>query len=281
MAKNDIAIQMKTELYQLYSLLKSYIGEDNRNNIIDFSGIKASAEKLTIGKDGYWILEETVIVFRDLDLGKNICPNGYEIFEKSASLKIISHMSGIRHVLDDGSQDPIRPVSRGNIHVPGFSLQLVITIGDSDGHIAKASWHFDRHPDKKSDGKPDKNPDFNHPLYHLHFGGKEINQGQIEYGEVLLLESPRILHPPMDIVLAVDFVLGNFYSRSSGKVNELRDNPLYQKLVKNAQNRFWKPYFLGLAANFIGTNQYCFQGVSNLCVDKTFAKNLLAYRQEH
>ncbi len=281
MAKSDIAIQMKTELEQLHSLLKSYIGKDERNNIIDFGNLPTTAEKLTARKDGYWILEETVITFKDLDLGKNICPRGYEIFEQSASLKIISHMSGIRNVPDDGSEDPIRPFSRGDIHVPGFSLQVVITIGDSSSHIAKASWHFDRHPDKKDDGKSEENTDFVHPLYHVHFGGKEINEGQIQYGEVLILESPRLLHPPMDIVLAIDFVLGNFYSKSSGKVNELRDNPQYQKIVTKAKNRFWKPYFLGLAANFIGSNQYCFQGINTLCVDKTFAQNLLYYSKKH
>lgn len=276
MAKSDIAIEMKDDLMRLQRLLINY------EDIIDSNKIKTSAEKLTVeAKDNCWILEETVITFKNLDLGKNICPTGYENFERDAVIKIISHMSGIRHVSDIECVDPIRPVSRGSIYVPGFSLQLIITIGDSSSHIAKASWHFDRHPDKKSDGTPDDNPDFDHPLYHLHFGGKEINQGQIKYGEVLLLESPRLLYPPMDIVLAIDFVLGNFYSTSSGKVNNLRKDSTYQKIVNNAKNRFWKPYFLGLAANFIGTNQYCFQGINDLSVDKTFAQNLLAYKKEN
>lgn len=275
MAKSDIAIEMKSELEQFQRLLNSY------GSLIECSRIQKSAEGLITGKDGYWVLEETAITFHNLDLGKNICPNGFEAFEEMATLKLICHMSGIRHVDRDGTEDPIKPVRRGNILTSGFSLQLVITIGDLDNHIAKASWHFDRHPDKRSDGKPDENPDFDHPLYHLHFGGKEINQGQIEYGEVLLLESPRILHPPMDIVLAVDFVLGNFYSKESGKVNDLRDNPTYKKLVVKAQNRFWKPYFLGLAANFIGSNRYSFHGIGHLSVDKTFAQNLLSYKKEH
>jgi hypothetical protein len=119
--------------------------------------------------------------------------------------------------------------------------------------------------------------------YHLQYGGDKLtNDEDFCTGNVLFSDAPRVMHPPMDIVLAIDFVLANYYSfHLCDDYHRLLMDEGYQKIVNNAKKRFWKPYFLGLAANFIGSNQYSFQGISHLSVHKTFAQNLLAYRQEH
>jgi hypothetical protein len=280
MAKDDIMIQMRSDLMTFSNLLRKYLAYNDKYGVlIEFGDIQKTLKDIKIGGKDCWKLEDISIVFKNLDLGGDICPKFVEGFEKEAKIKLICEMSGLCKIPDDTVIDPILPITEKNFS--GFSLQLIMIIGDFNDHIAKASWHFDRHPDKKLDGKNEENPSFDHPLYHLHFGGKEINQGQIEYGGVLILEAPRLLHPPMDIVLAVDFVLSNFYSRDSGKVNSLRDDPQYQKIVKRSKDRFWKPFFLGLASNFIGNDRFSFQGINHLSVDKTFAQNLFSYDKNH
>lgn len=82
-----------------------------------------------------------------------------------------------------------------------------------------------------------------HPLYHFHFGGRRmmntIDDGSGDLGDILLLAPPRIAHPPLDAVLAVDFVVGNFYPHD---YKTLRDDEGYLRLIHDAQVRCWKPY---------------------------------------
>lgn len=106
-----------------------------------------------------------------------------------------------------------------------------------------ASWHLD------FDRKDENEVDFIHPSFHLTFGGNYIKnkiQSGNDLGHLLLLLSPRIPYPPMDLVLGIDFILRNFFIRSS-KVKNILDNRQYQLAVKNSQSRLWKPYILSLA----------------------------------
>jgi len=115
------------------------------------------------------------------------------------------------------------------------------------------AWHLDRHltnvaseatcdPDLDATDDPLDACEI-HPLYHFHFGGHRltgpIDAQSADPGDVLLLEPPRLAHPPMDAVLAVDFVLSNFYPVNRREL--LADNT-YVNLVRNAQERYWKPY---------------------------------------
>jgi len=101
------------------------------------------------------------------------------------------------------------------------------------------AWHLDSHPPKGSTGRFDS--DFAHPRYHWQYGGDKIWSNTTDwFGQHLLLESPRLIHPPMDIVLAIDFVLANFYSLIW---SEVRSEPAYQRVIASARELYWKPYF--------------------------------------
>jgi hypothetical protein len=123
------------------------------------------------------------------------------------------------------------------------------------------AWHLDRHltaeegeatpalglvKDEASVGDSEI-----HPLYHIHFGGHRltgpIDDESADLGDILLLEPPRLPHPPMDAVLAVDFILSNFYP--ANRQTLLADNA-YIGLVKGAQARYWKPYAQVCAAGW-------------------------------
>jgi hypothetical protein len=106
-------------------------------------------------------------------------------------------------------------------------------------------WHLDTHVDKPDANKPNEA----HPMFHLHFGGQRMadrRQAKVNcWGQMLELRGPRFAHPPMDLVLVLDFILAN----TSGPrwKNEFCKNKDYNSAVCNAQHRFWKPYGLTLA----------------------------------
>jgi hypothetical protein len=116
----------------------------------------------------------------------------------------------------------------------------------AEGAELKAAWHFDRHLIDTTKDDPHVTDDI-HPLYHFQFGGDRMSKLADQLGSTLLLDPPRLMHPPMDGILAVDFVLAN-YSGRTWKV--LRDDPQYQKLIEPQFERLWRPYFDAIAASW-------------------------------
>lgn len=115
-----------------------------------------------------------------------------------------------------------------------------------------SSWHLDRHPDTQ-------NVKYTHPTYHFTFGGKKM-----EYldPDMSILSCPRIPHPPMDIFLGFHFILSNYFNnRHFSFVNDLLADYDYQQIIKRAQERLWKPYFMA----FDGANTH-----SDFIISKVF-----------
>ncbi len=113
------------------------------------------------------------------------------------------------------------------------------------------SWHFDRNPRPK---EGENEPVDAHPIYHFHFGGRKMHDhanklpmpSESAFGKVVLLDGPRWAHPPMDVVLSVDFVLSNF--RGSLRTQLAKTNREYLRMVSRSQSRIWKPYSETLAS---------------------------------
>ena len=107
------------------------------------------------------------------------------------------------------------------------------------------AWHFDRHIGAA-------NSPFAHPRYHLQYGGAQLQRHASDCGvsffdPLVFLESPRIAHPPLDGVLAIDFVISNF---GGSQWSILRNEILYVRLVAQAQERNWKPYATATASHW-------------------------------
>ncbi|WP_415838537.1 hypothetical protein, partial [Rahnella bruchi] len=100
------------------------------------------------------------------------------------------------------------------------------------------SWHLDYH---LPSGQPTT---FIHPMYHFHHGGRKMYNHQ-DYGNIMIMDAPRVAHPPLDIVLSIDFVIANFLG---DKWNLLMQDSAYTSLIKNAQDRWWRQYYLDIAA---------------------------------
>lgn len=100
------------------------------------------------------------------------------------------------------------------------------------------SYHLDRHIIKEGDGESE----FPHPIYHFQFGGRKLKQNSdsIDTGELLIFDSPRIMHYPMEAILGIDFTLSNFFPDIWRKI-KLESNE-YINLLEEYQIKFLKPY---------------------------------------
>ncbi|HMQ46366.1 MAG TPA: hypothetical protein PKA00_01790 [Saprospiraceae bacterium] len=264
MGKKTTFADVKGDLVTLQRLLSKYFAE----NILNVQGIEKAITQLTQTRNGKLCFEDAKLEFINLNLGKDIRP----ILD---SEQYNTTVLELRFTKLEWFSYPSQPI---NDPINNFELQLILKIKDTEKLLAKSAWHFEKHPDKKDDGTPEATPEFHHPLYHLHFGGYELTDDEdIEYGNIMVIEAPRIMHPPLDMVLAIDFVLNNFYSCQSfmGLISE----PDYIRIVRNARERFWKPFAFGFASNF--TTNHNFRSESQVSVVSTYAKNLITYSETH
>ena len=124
-----------------------------------------------------------------------------------------------------------------------LDLQIVGTHKNLHGHYSKHyfEWLQDvPKPKKETDGKYR----YIHPHYHFHAGGNFLKEKAP--GSLLQLSSPRLPHPPMDIILAVNFIICNFFSTKEAKFKQemkILDDEDYQNLISRAARRLYTPYF--------------------------------------
>jgi len=125
---------------------------------------------------------------------------------------------------------------------------IIGELEDKELIIAKSGWHLD-----KDLGK-DVNPKFYHPLYHMHFGGSHLTTDEdLKDSKVAVFGAPRLIHPPLDGVLAIDFVLRNFYSNTT-QIKDIINDIDYIRIINNARELYWKPYYEAIA-NYWGSRK--------------------------
>lgn len=100
------------------------------------------------------------------------------------------------------------------------------------------SYHLDRDIIKEGDGEAE----YPHPFYHFQFGGRKLatQEGLIDTGNLLVFDSPRIAHYPMEAVLGIDFTLSNFFPTIWRKIRS--ESSEYLNLIEEYQDLFLKPY---------------------------------------
>lgn len=122
-----------------------------------------------------------------------------------------------------------------------YTLDLKVSLYKSNRDTNKeycSTWHLDRE---------DREDNFSyvHPYYHFQFGGKKL-----EYLDpnMAILSSPRIPHPPMDVILAFHFIINNFVDRKRfDYVDKIKTDPTYIRIITNSKKRLWISYFEGLS----------------------------------
>lgn len=95
-------------------------------------------------------------------------------------------------------------------------------------------FHIDRH----DGGLPNADGEI-HPVYHLQHLVNPCHEDTFEYGTVLSLDTPRIMHYPMEFILGLGYLTANYYPIA---YETLLDDGLFYKLFKDYQEKIWKPY---------------------------------------
>ncbi len=175
----------------------------------------------------------------DIDLSSSI---QYPKKINNAKLVFSIELNGEFFDFSKNIQDPFKHLEF-NVVVEGKSRK-------GKEHIL--SYHFDRH----LEGGNSSNEV--HPIYHFQLGGRKLDDFKSKgknFGNKLIVDSPRFAHYPMDFISGLDFVLSNFDPKLW---RELKRDPRYIKILRNAQNRTIKPFVASLANHFglceIGNN---------------------------
>jgi len=174
---------------------------------------------------GYNIIKQS---FRFPHDSQQVFPIGVEDLTLTMSCTI----EGIC-LADESLDDPITRLE----------VSLDITGKSKEGSVFYSGYHFDKH----ISGAAGENPSLAHPDYHFHHGGHFLKGNLNNEGNMALLGSPRIGHPPLDGVLVIDFILSNFLG---DKWKMLYSNGEYSNSVSDAQKVYWSPYFRSLASSW-------------------------------
>ena len=132
-----------------------------------------------------------------------------------------------------------------NIPISDYCFRVTAKGTNQENKKFISSWHLDY--DNKD------NQEYIHPHFHITWGGERVKD--LNLGDVLLSPTPRISHPPMDIILGIDFVLSNFVKAEIYK--RIQSDSQYKAAIKNAQEKYWKPYVLSIAYHWC--NNKCSQ----------------------
>ncbi len=148
------------------------------------------------------------------------------------------------------------------------SFDIVLNGQTQSGKKLIASWHLDKRIQSA-------NYTFQEPEFHFSFGGKKMEEAhesrEYDFDALLLMSPPRLMHPPMGIILGIDFVLRNYVGTKYCKA--LFANPNYLKIIKNMKALLWKPYALALAKNLLDNNEW--QNIGEYTFDNDFGKSIL------
>jgi|GEM_PF-3263044 len=136
-----------------------------------------------------------------------------------------------------------------NLFAEGFNRQ-------NKHHIL--SFHLDRHIDAENKAEEV------HPIYHFHVGGRIMEQfPNRNFGSSLILDSPRWMHYPMDLMLGVDFALSNFAPKLWKKAKKDQG---YVRLIRKSQQMAILPFIKSLSQYFqlINGTPNCWQAIDIL-----------------
>lgn len=221
LSKQDLAKELE-EMQYLLSLHQLCVDTDPLS--------KAYGACLKESDDKVWSYRISNLMFRIPTIGHTL-PVGADDLTVSFSIKARGPFhpdEKIRNPLSDLEFNVV--ISGGRLNDAGDYINLI------------SSWHLDKHVPAHQE----ELTKYIHPEYHMTYGGRKMwDLTSFDYGQSLILPTPRICFPPMDGILGIDFVIHNYLKRDFHK--KLTEKADYKRLILNSQNRFWKPYYLAIA----------------------------------
>lgn len=186
------------------------------------------------------IITDPTPVYRAASLCRQYTGNewGYRIerlmFHNVGDIRVQSHPISPSNITVEVSMHIEGICNPPDEHDPLTKLNMDLLILAESGPIG--AWHLDR-----AEGG---DANFLHPRYHIHFGGKRMGKKEhLDYGSVLVVDTPRIPHPPMDGPLGIDFVIVSFWEDE--KIGFRREGT-YGNILMESINLLWKPYITSL-----------------------------------
>ena len=213
-----------SELRQIADLLDKHIGDTNTYCIHNAIALLNNSEIIPVLKDG--------------TTDENIW--GYDIEDFELPVETI------KHIKPDDIKDAkailnlkIRAdINKWNTYEdPLVELSFNVTLKG----IGKTIYYFGFHIDKHT---PNTRNDEPHPIYHLQYNLNPRKSEKPNLGEILFLDTPRIMHKPLDFILGIGFLTSNFFPTA---YNILIEEANYVKLSRKYQYSVWRPYFHTLA----------------------------------
>lgn len=179
---------------------------------------------------------------------KNGCENlnywGYEIEDLQLPIELFRHIRpiGIKGAVLTLNMKLVADYTLWNtLNDPLIDLNFNVVvrgIGKVDNHYL--GFHIDKHEISSL-------TDEAHPVYHLHYLINPLDIGNFEYGHSLQMDSPRIMHYPVDFILGVGFLTSNFFPAA---FDCLIEDGYFTSLYKNYQASILKPYSHTLASHW-------------------------------
>lgn len=158
---------------------------------------------------------------------------------------IPNNLGGIEVILSIKDDIVIKRTNPTCIEDPLSKLDRFNVILNCDKKYYTSSWHLDRQEPSGS------TPSNIHPMYHLTFGGHYMEdlqeEGEDKFGRALIVRAPRIMHPPMELLLGIDFIFNHFIPKDE---LDLLSDPGYLDIIKELKKYFWLPFSLAIAKNY-------------------------------
>lgn len=178
----------------------------------------------------YSIEESKPLIFKNINVGRHIKPN-IDLGSSDLTIKLCSNIC-----LETKDKTEVLKSLGVNFLVGGECF-----VKETE-EVKDLCFAF--HLDYDKNGKSD----FYHPICHLQYGGKEMDNP--DFGSLLKIEQPRFSHYPMDVILAIDFIIHNFYTIDQHiKFTNL---PAYRSLVNESATKYIKPYIEGIYSYWSG-----------------------------
>lgn len=136
-----------------------------------------------------------------------------------------------------------------------LNLDVILLGTSKDQSRCLTSYHLDKHlePTNTTGNKATILHTEIHPLYHVQFNSGKIRKEEeainldLEKSGNLFLDTPRLLHHPMDLILGFDFLMANYFPKAW---NDLQRDGHYTTLCRKYQTAFWKPYIHAIARHW-------------------------------
>jgi hypothetical protein len=213
------------QLVQMANLLETYVGGNlNTGPIHKAAGQLRDENKIPLLKGG--------IVNPDVW--------GYDIEDFEIPLETLKHVKP--STITKGSVF-LNLKIRANVNAwddmndPFLELNFKVDVKGVGEKVYHFGFHIDRHDLTATSAEP-------HPVYHIQYNINPTNSAEFDYGSIMYIDTPRLLHFPLDFILGVGFLTSNFFPTAFSILAEERG---FVKLNNHYQEKIWKPYYHTLA----------------------------------